>query len=204
MRNRLLFLSLAFVAYYLLVGDRTFDAIKLDPVKPALVPVPNPAYDLEEPGVTELFPGSAPHSGILSWLHQEAILISQPDPSPQDTLLRLQTKAADLAEGDLAVLKRSALNRHLESDERFLSVYLLGLAGGRGLDLLRELTMARIPGLPNDRQHSDEIILRTQAIETLVQKLPREESRALLQELLSRTSDPILARHVQYWLNRLS
>lgn len=204
MRNRLVFLAFAFVAYWVWIVDRPLDSLALDPVKPALVPVLNPAYDLEEPHVTGISSPATQPSELLTWIHTEAALIGHADPNPQNTILRLESKAQSLSESDLALLKRVALNRSIESDERFLSVYLLGLAGGKGLGLLRELSLARIPGLPNDRQHSDEVILRTQAIETLVQKLPREESQGLLRELLTRTSDPILARHVQYWLNRLS
>lgn len=204
MRNRLLFVALAFTAYWLLVNERGLNPVALDPVKPALVPVLSPAYDLEEPKVSEAAPLLVHDHALITWLKSEASLIGRPDPRPQDTLFRLQDKARELTALELTTLKRVAMNRYVDADERFLAVYMLGLAGGEGLDLLRELSLARVPGLPNDRQHSDEIILRTQAIETLVQKLPREEARHLLEELLNRTSDPILARHVQYWLNRLS
>lgn len=199
------FLGLAFAAYWLLTGElNDGKRLSLAPVKPGLVRVLNPPYDLEEP------PGSSPvvlleeHENLRDWLKSEAIKVGQPDLDPAGTSARLSSKASQLSKKDLHFLKQTALNRNFSSDERFLAVYILGLAGTQALDALRELSLARIPGVPDDRRHSDEVILRTHAIEALVQKLSRAEARTLLQELLSRTSDPIIARHVQYWLNRLS
>lgn len=205
MRNSsVVFIAIAFAVYWLIAGDTTEDkSLTLGPVKPSLVRIPNPPYDLEEPVHTDSVSLKSDAMHLSHWLRKEASRIGQVDADPQQTQLRLRFKAAQLSRSDFAFLKRSALDRSLTMDERFLAVYMLGLAGGAAMDSLRELSFARIPGLPNDRQHSEEVILRTQAIEALVQKLPSGESRALLRELLSRTSDPIIARHVQYWLNRL-
>jgi hypothetical protein len=204
MRKRLLFVSLAFVGYWLFIHDSALDSLVLDPVKPLLVPVLNPAYDLEEPHSSEDGRPAVAVDELMKWLKAEASAIGKVDPNPPQTLVRLQSKAEAFSKGDLATLKRLALNRNFDADERFLAVFMIGLAGADGLDLLRELSLARVPGVPSDRQHSDEVVLRTHVIETLVQKLPREDARQLLQQLLHRTSDPIIARHVQYWLNRLS
>ncbi len=200
----LAFLGVGFILYWLLVGDPAIDkTLSLGPVIPSLVRVPNPPYDLEEPTHTgTAVQTETPH--LQQWLKLEAARVVQVDPDPARTLLRMRSKAAQLTRKDLRNLKLMVMNRTLSTDERFLAVYMAGLAGGEALDLLRDVSFSRIPGLPSDRQHSDEVILRTQAIEALVQKLPLAEARTLLRELLSRTSDPIIAKHVQYWLNRLS
>lgn len=198
-----MFLGLAFAAYWLLVGPPEEKALILAPVKPALVSVPNPPYDLEEPSHNGM---TTPESkaNLQKWLATEALRVGMSDEDPARTLARLKNKASGLARADLHLLKLAVLNRQLSADERFLAVYMLGLAGPLAVPALKELSFTRIPGLPNDRVHSDEVILRTQAIEGLVQLLSPHEARALLRDLLAKTPDPMVARHVQYWLNRLS
>lgn len=199
------FLGLAFVAYWLLTGEPGDEKqLSLGPVKPGIVSVLNPPYDLEEPVHTGQVSSHDEPESLKQWLHAEAARIGGTDADPVHTAELLGLKASQFGDKEIHFLKHAALNRALANDERFLAVYMLSLAGNGALDALRELSLARIPGVPDDRRHSDEVILRTQAIEALVQKLSPAEARAWLQELLSRTSDPIIARHVQYWLNRLS
>jgi len=203
--HAVIFLGLAFAAYWLLTGEPgDGQRLSLGPVKPGLVRVLNPPYDLEEPPGSGVLSPDTEAEGLRDWLKAEAAKVGYTDDDHAATSSHLSSKAAQLTKKDIHFLKQTALNRTFTADERFLAVYLLGLAGTPALDALRELSLSRIPGVPDDRRHSDEVILRTQAIEVLVQKLSPAEARALLQELLSRTSDPIIARHVQYWLNRLS
>lgn len=206
-KTTLAFLGVGFGIYWLLMMDPSSDQfLSLGPVKPSIVQIPNPPYDLEEPLHTEplapLFQTETPN--LQQWLKTETILVGQTDPDPAQTLTRLRDKAALLKSKDLSSLKSHVMNRGAGADERFLAIYMLSLAGGAATEALKDVSFSRIVGLPSDRQHSDEVILRTQAIEALVQKLPLSEARALLRELLSQTSDPIIARHVQYWLGRLS
>ena len=201
----LAFLGVGFVIYWLVMMDTSNDRLlSLGPVKPSIVQIPNPPYDLEEPLHTVAAASPPETSNLQQWLKMEGALVGHPDPHPAQTIARLRAKAAQLQPKDLDNLKRTVMTRSAGADERFLAIYMLGLAGGSATEALKDVSFASIPGLPSDRQHAEEVILRTQAIEALVQKLPLAEARALLWELLSRTSDPIIARHVQYWLSRLS
>ncbi len=139
------------------------------------------------------------------WLLEESVRIGQVDPNPDQTMIRLKDKASRLNSQDLKFLKRSALDKNLSGDARFLAVYMLGLAeAGGAVALLKEVCFAKIPDMASDREHSNEVVLRAQSLETLVQRMPPREARVMLRELLSRTSDPILARQAQYWLSKLS
>lgn len=144
-------------------------------------------------------------SDIQKWLSIEASRIGAVDPDPAQTIIRLKDRASRLSAGDLKILKRLALEKNLNSDARFLAVYMLGLAqNGGAVALLKEVCFSQIPSKTTDREHSDEVILRSQSLETLVQRMAPRDARAMLRELLSRTSDPILARQAQYWLSKLS
>lgn len=206
MRTKILaFIGAAFLVYWLIADDPirgrgTF----LGPIKPTLAQVPNPPYDLEEPSGSGQNPDAATFN-IQTWLSNEALRMGQPDPNPEETKERLARKASGLRRFELRHLRLMALDRSKNSDERFLSIYILGLSDDdKSLDLLREISLAQIPVTPTDRQHSDEVILRAHALEALVQKLDSERARRFLREMLARSGDPVLARHAQYWLRRLS
>ena len=147
----LAFLGLAFVIYWMLTDDPLQSRPSLGPVKPNLALVPNPPYDLIEPTGSGRTPAQAPIN-LATWLSQEAARMGQPDPDPEATKFRLREKAKGLKRAELKKLKSVALDRSVSSDERFLAIYMLGLTGDeRSLDLLREVSLAQIPGLPTER-----------------------------------------------------
>lgn len=206
MRTTILaFLGAAFLIYWLLTDDPSHGrGLFLGPVKPNIAQIPNPPYDLEEPSGVGRSPSSS-ESNIKSWLANEAEKMGQTDPNPEETKIRLAQRAAGLKRLELRYLKIVALDRSRNSDERFLSIYILGLSEDeKTLDLLREISLTQIPGTATDRQHSDEVVFRAHALEALVQKLDSEQARSFLREILARSGDPVLARHAQYWLRRLS
>jgi hypothetical protein len=206
MRTTILaFLGAAFLIYWLLMDDPFRGRnLFLGPVKPNLAQIPNPPYDLEEPSGVGRSPASA-DAGLKSWVAHEATKMGQPDPNPEETKDRLAQKALSIKRLELRTLKLIALDRSKISDERFLSIYILGLSNDeKALDLLREISLTQLPGTGSDRQHSDEVVFRAHALEALVQKLDSEHARSFLREMLARSSDPVLARHAQYWLRRLS
>ncbi len=204
----LIFLSCAFLLYWHFGVD--FGGQRLLPtVKPFLYQVTNPPYEpLQSSASLQPDPEDRKEvklqDDFMQWFRAEAEKIGRVNPDPSGTLSRLKQKASTLTHHQMMQLKRMALEHDSKGDERFLAVYLLGLADNKqAASHLRELALTKIPAVTNDRQHSDEVLLRAQAIESLVQKLSIEDSRRLLRDVLSQTSDPLLARHARYWLNRL-
>lgn len=207
----LIFLAIAFIIYWLyaidLPGDSNFSFGTIKPIITRIMDAdPQPTTPVQRAPTQVLKPPSSEKKMSLQhWLMREAVRVGEIDLDPSQTIIRLKEKAAHLGSKDLKLLKRLALQNSLSSDARFLAVYLLGLAeSGGAVALLKELCFAQIPKVPTDRQHSEEVILRAQAVEALVQRITAREARTMLRELLSRTSDPILARQAQYWLNKLS
>ena len=184
------------------ISDRK---LSLDPVKPQITRAP--AARIYEPA--PLLPTRAPNKAktpdINGWLRQESLLVGQIDPDPRETTVRLKRKAAHLSSQDIRILKSAALDRTRSGDERFLAVFIIGFSStGAALEALKEIGQTRIAETANDREYSDEFILRAQAVETLVKRLPPQASVNYLKKLLGSTLDPSIAKHAQYWLSRLS
>lgn len=179
--------------------------MKLDPVKPASVS--RAAAPKAKP--PELVPvaklTSADADELGRWLEIEARRVGQPDSDPGATLVRLRDRAGKLSQSGIQSLKRTALNVRHPIDERFLAIYLLGLTNKDiAVGALKDITQSPLPSTSTDRRHSDEIICRTQALEALVKKMSPKESKLYLQRLIAQLSDPILVRHVQFLLDKLS
>ena len=203
-----LFLAVAFVIYWLnafnLPGEDMFSLGTITPTITRIVEAEPTPRAHTTADFTETKPATVSGSNLQAWLHDEAQLIGQIDPHPQQTMARLRQRAARLGTGDLALLKRISLDLSASRDKRFLAVYLLALAPGRdAVERLKEVGMTAIAATSTDRQHSEEVILRAQAVEALVKRLTPREARSWLQEILSQTADPILARQAQYWLTQL-
>ena len=60
-----------------------------------------------------------------------------------------------------------------------------------------------MPPTTSARAHSDEVVIRANAVESLVQRLSSSESTQFLKEVIAKTGDPALAKHARYWLNRV-
>ena len=202
------FLGLAFVLYWIVTTELPDTRqTSLDPVTPNIVrlPIQIPVPQFAAQALAHLPPRTHEHkSDLLDWLKGESAKIGQIDPNPAQTMQKLRQKAAGLNKNDFLLLKQIALNSQTNGDERFLAVYILSLSNSESVIAeLKDVGLAKIPATVSDRQHSEEIILRTQALEALLQRLTGREAKTLLHDLLGQTSDPILARHVQYWLSRL-
>lgn len=207
-KSVLIFLTLAFLAYWLIEGQNAIDGdLSFGTITPTIKRIVEPK---KVPEPAEAPPASAARtpassSSLEPWLKSEALKIGRIDPNPDQTHQRLKQKATRLDGKELRTLKRLALTTNLSADARFLAVYLLSLAQDAGaVTLLKEVCLSRIPDSLSDREHSDELILRAQSLEALVQRLSPGEARKLLQEILTRASDPILAQQARYWLSKLS
>lgn len=208
----LAFLAIAFIAYWLGTAENSDNRFSLGTIiQPTITrivesdgiakpPVPEAPKVLAPPPVDR---APAALNPLQVWVATEALRIGIPDPDPARTLARLKQKSAHLDHKDLKTLKAIALDSEASADSRYLAVYMLGLANNGGaIALLKEVCFAQIPDKTTEREHSDEVILRTQGLEALVQRMTPREARGVLRELLSRTSDPVIARHAQYLLSR--
>ncbi len=203
------FLAVAFLLYWLNeVGEPLDGPLSFGTITPIIKRIVEPKKlpdPVEVVPQTSLTRQPAEAATLESWLANEAAKVSRVDANPARTMTRLKHKATRLDVQDLKVLKRLALEKSVPQDARFLAVFLLGLAeNGGAVALLKEVCFAQIPAVDTDREHADELILRAQSLESLVQRLSPNEARSVLRDLLARTSDPILARQAQYWLSKLS
>ena len=205
-RTLIAFFGFAFVTYWLSTADLSSPKKSLGPIVPSLIRLP--AEPESPPPQVEAQPPSrkpAQLSELETWMRQESERLGKPDETPDQTLARLRKKAAGLGANALNELRRYALDPERTTDQRFLAVYMLGLAGAReSVEHLKVIAGSQIPDAGTDRERTDEVILRAHAVDALVEKMSPRNSREFLMELLSRTSDPAIARHAQYWLSRSS
>jgi hypothetical protein len=146
---------------------------------------------------------SNPNVNLSNWLQQQAQNIGKTDHQPDRTKEELTAKALELSTEDFQTLKKTAFDTRLQSDRRFLAVYVLALSEApEALHVLRDIGREPIPPTANDRSYSDEVIIRTQALEALTKRLPTEERKRFLTELIAQTSDPLMARQAKYWLSK--
>jgi hypothetical protein len=188
-RTLLAFFGMAFVGYWLWTADspRDFQA-SLDPVLPGLVSA-LPKSDL---------------SGVRHWLVQEAVKIGRKGATSSSTVVRLKQKALSMNSRDLRVLKDTALSPTASGEERLLAVYIIGLSeSGQAREFLKEIAETPLPATANERVQSDELVIRANALESVVHRLGNEESIKYLESLLQKTQDPVLAQQTRYWLSRL-
>lgn len=206
MRTRVLaFLGGVFVLYWLLASDPPVkEPLAFDPVKPSLIQVLNPPYAVEPPSPVLREPATpAKELDLEEWLHQEAAKIGQIDKKGAATEHRLVQKVAKFKLSDLRQLKTIALDTQKMGDERFLAVYLLGLSDSpSATPLLKDISLAEIREGLGDREKTDEVLIRTQALEGLVHRLGPAGSENVLLQILERTNDPVVARHIQFLLKK--
>lgn len=202
-KTSLAFLALAFVIYWLFAANLPLDRpAALDPVLPSLVHMlpfsinrrPAAQNNDDKPDLT----------GIRHWLSLEAVKAGRVDSDPSATVLDLKKRALTLKNSELEILKATALSPEASGDERFLSVYIIGLAeSAAARDFLKEIGGARLPSTVNDRAYSDEVVIRAHALDAVVKRLSPADSIKYLKDVLANTTDPAVARHARYWLGRL-
>jgi hypothetical protein len=190
-KTSLAFLALAFVIYWLFTAQPADDrqaSLSLDPVLPSIIRL------MPKPDI----------NGIRRWLSKEADKVGRIDSNPSATVLRFKKKALSLTATELDILKSTALSPGASGDERFLAVYIIGLAeSAAARDMLKEIGRTPLPPTAPDRAFSDEVVIRAHALEAVVGRLNPAESVQYLREILAHTNDPALAKHAKYWLNRL-
>ncbi|MGZ3723829.1 MAG: hypothetical protein ACXVA9_12890, partial [Bdellovibrionales bacterium] len=201
-RTLLAFFGMIFVGYWLWTADSPHDGqAALNPVLPGLVRfLPSASQKLFPSNVSDA-KSPADLTGIRHWLVEEAVKVGRVDSNPSSTVLRLKQKALSMKTSELKILRDTALSPTASGDERFLAVYIIGLAeSAAARDFLKEIASAPVPATANDRNYSDEVVIRANALESVVHRLSNSESIKYLQDVLAHTSDPSLARHARYWL----
>lgn len=203
-RTLLAFLGLFFAGYWLWTADIPRDQqASFEPVLPALVRI------LPTSAKQRLFPSRSPKTasdltGIRHWLAGEAMKVGRADGTTSATVLHLKQRALGLKPEELQVLKEVSLSPSASGEERFLAVYIIGLAeSAQAREFLKQIAQTPIPQTANERSHSDEVVIRANALESVVHRLSADESKIYLNDLLAKSPDPSLARQARYWLTRL-
>ncbi len=201
-RTLLAFLAIAFGIYWLCTA-------KLPNDRPAsLAPeLPSVMHALPEPAAKRL--GEFAGQGLMKlagdtrvWLAREATKMKRPG-NPSVAAIRLKRRALGLKPGDLGALRAIALDQSAESDQRILAVYMIGLSESAAAEAeLRKIGKAPVPSTPNEKGYSDEITIRTQALESLLKRLNPDAAGRFLNEIITKSSDPALLRRARFWLSR--
>jgi len=198
MRRTLAFLGIIFAGYWLWKTDMNHDnQASLEPVVP---------------GISRLLPDHKPTqkevadtTAIRHWLSTEAITVSRGEMHPTKTVVHLKQRALSLTPPELAVLKDAALSPMASSDERLLAVYIIGLSeSSAAREDLKEIAKTPVPVTENERARSDEVVIRANALDTVVGRLSTVESKTYLEDMAAHASEPALAKHARYWLTRLN
>lgn len=202
MRTTLLaFFGLAFVIYWFSTAELPHDrAASLDPVMPFIQTMRVPKAEKKLP-----VPDSPKGIDVDQWVKTEALKVGQVDTDPAQSLLRMRGVSNLLRKKDFVYLKQLALDGKANGDERFVAIYILGLSpSSRAQSALREVAVAKIPKSNSDRLYSEDVVIRAHALEAMVKRLPPADAKQFLKDVLRRTSDPALAKHVEYWLARMT
>jgi hypothetical protein len=189
-RTLLASFALAFMAYWVWTSESlTERQASLMPTLPTFVRDLKPAPNT---------------SALQRWLSKEAGKVGRIGEQPTTTVVRLKKKALSLKPSDLEYLLQTAVNPGAGGDERFLSVYMIGLSeAAAAKKALREIAETPVPPTPNDRAYSDEVVIRAHAMESLVQRQNQQDSVEFLRALLGKTTDASIARHARYLLSKL-
>lgn len=200
-RTLLAFFGLAFLIYWFWTADLPQESPEtLDPVIPSLVRV-----TASLPGKVKLFVHKQLNSegDLRGWLRSEAQRVGRVDPDPAATFKRLKEHASRLRASELKWLRNMAVDSSASGDERYLAVYMIGLSDTpAAMEKLKEIATSPVPSSNNDRQYSDEVVVRAHALESVVHRLSSSEAVRYLRDVLSKTTDPAVARHAQYWISR--
>ncbi len=200
-RSSVAFLGLAFIIYWMFTSELpiTKSTATFETLSPTNQ-VRTSSQTVDRTSPKSRFPSG---ESLRFWIQQEAQAIGQLDPNPIQTLKKLKARAAKLRRHEIEYLTQLALDKKANGDERFLCVYMLGLAKGRdALKSLKEIASSPISRTANNRSYSDEIVVRFHAMEAATKKLSHREAINFLRDILRQTADPSLAKHAQYWLAR--
>ncbi len=187
-KTQLAFIGIVFVFYWLYsTGVSTDQPASLQPtIFPALKTLSSPTIDR-----------------LSAWLTHEATKLKRVE-NPAETAIRLKRKALGLNPTDLEALRRVALDSSAASEQRILAVYMIGLSESAAARLqLRLIGQATLTTPTSALGYSDEITVRTQALEALLKRLNPEDATNFLNETLKKITDPALVQRAQYWLKRL-
>lgn len=187
-KTQLAFIGFVFVVYWLYSTGVTTD-------QPA---------SLQPSIASDLMALSAPTVKRLgAWLTHEATKLKRAENSPE-TAIRLKRKALGLSATDLEALRVVALDSTAASEQRLLAVYMIGLSESAAARLeLRHIGQATLSTPATALGYSDEITVRTQALEALLKRLNPEDATRFLNDTLKKITDPALVQRAQYWLKRL-
>lgn len=101
-------------------------------------------------------------------VNEEAASMSQLNDHPEEVQKRLKDLADKMQESDVESLQQNALNPHLNGDQRFLSVYILGESTlAKAQESLEAIATAPIPDMHEVRMTTQEEIIRGQAVESI-------------------------------------
>jgi hypothetical protein len=188
-RTLLAFTGLVFTIYWLCTAELPSD-------RPAAL-LPSLSSPLRpSPAVTP------ERKSLQSWLSSETHKMKRRYDSTS-AVIRLKRKALSMKAEDLAGLRAIALDSETTGEERYLAVYVLGLSeAAAARDLLQDISRSAVPTSANEKGYSDEIAVRTHALESLIKRLSPAASAKFLREILTKSNDPALVRRAQYWLSR--
>jgi hypothetical protein len=204
--SALAFLGLVFVGYWLYTADIPRDQqASFEPQLPALIRIlPSSAKQRWFSHPSQDSKSTPDTTGIHRWLLDESMKLGRPDRNPSAAVLQMKQKALSLKPEELKVLRDICLSPSASGDERFLAIYIISLAeSAQARDLLKEIAVTPLPQTSGDRAYSDEVVIRANALEAVVRRLNKDESKKYLEDMLAKTQDPSLARHARYWLTRL-
>lgn len=140
---------------------------------------------------------------LKEWLRYEAKRIGEVDSDPSQTLAKLKLRANSLSDLELIELQELSENIALPTDDRFLAVYLISLnSSSSAVETLFEISLHPFPEFTDDRNYSDELVIRMHALESLVGLLPPNEAQSYLLRYLQRQANSSLASHARYLLER--
>ncbi len=202
-----LFLSVVFAVYWLYsVRDIDMSPSQISRIPAAALAKAKEFTDNSSTDAPSAPLPSAPARSfeVEKWVGAESAKMGKVDIDPVGTEARLKLIAHQLTDSDLATLKRIALDRTAMADQRFLSVYMLGLSDSESAtESLKIITASSIEKPNQDRDYSDELSVRLHALESLMRKLSPNDSIQYLKTLLGASDNPVIARQALIWLKRL-
>lgn len=207
-RRVLVFLALVFALFWLSTDGDLFLGRAPErnfPVRNEIQTDRNPA-NISDPTVQskqEPKIASPDTNQLTQKLMVEAKKMGQVDPNPSATKARLKSWASGLNRKELQHLRQLGLNKDLNPDERFLSVFLIGLNDTpAAAEELRLIVSSPVGPAPEERAYSDELSIRLHALEQMVRKLPADQSAKYLRQILASSDNPVIARQALMWLKR--
>lgn len=142
---------------------------------------------------------------VEAFLKEEAAKVGVLNPDPQATLANLQGYAETLEPFELSYLQSRALTSGIDGDERALAIFLLTLNPSEmALDLLKDISLAKIDPQLNGGLKDQEISFRALTIDGFSQNPNTQKSKRLLQTIAEQTDSSLVADRAKRALSSLS